>query len=128
MIEGIEGEIHGCSFALQALPAMSQSMRAGIVIANRLGSASACYSVGAVTFFVRVCDLNAIETIPLWIECVSARSNGRRRGGLAATRDRERRNRGAGAERSETKEGKIDDPARGRSQGLVCTGNATARA
>src|SRR5271157_6223902 len=29
MIEGIEGEIHGRSFALQALPVMSQSMRAG---------------------------------------------------------------------------------------------------
>src|SRR5208283_1365678 len=44
MIEGIEGEIHGRSFALQALTVMSQSMHAGIVIANRLGSTSAGYS------------------------------------------------------------------------------------
>ena len=45
MIEWIEGEIHARSFALQALPVMSQSMRAGIVIANHLGSTSACSSV-----------------------------------------------------------------------------------
>ena len=38
MIQGIEGEIHRRSFALQALTVMSQSMRAGIVIANHLGS------------------------------------------------------------------------------------------
>src|SRR5208283_539216 len=45
MIEGIEGEIHRRSFALQTLPVMSQSMHADIVIANHLGSTSACYSV-----------------------------------------------------------------------------------
>jgi len=38
MIEGIESEIHRRSFALQTLPVLSQSMRAGIVIANHLGS------------------------------------------------------------------------------------------
>src|SRR5271166_1070535 len=44
VIEGIEGESHRRSFALQALPVMSQSMRAAIVIANHLGSTSAGYS------------------------------------------------------------------------------------
>jgi hypothetical protein len=45
VIQGIEGEIHRRSFALQALHVLSQSMHAGIVIANHLGSASAGYSV-----------------------------------------------------------------------------------
>jgi hypothetical protein len=81
---------------------MSQSMRAGIVIANYLGSTSAAYSVVAETFFVRVCDMNVIETIPIWIECMSTMSNGIRCCGCAAaTADREWRNRDTGAERSE---------------------------
>jgi hypothetical protein len=65
--------------------------------------------VVAETFFVRVCDLNAIETIPLWIECMSERSNETCRccGRAAATADREWRNRDTDKEQSETIEGKM---------------------
>jgi hypothetical protein len=38
MLEGIESEIHRRFFALQTLFVLSQSMHAGIVIANHLGS------------------------------------------------------------------------------------------
>src|SRR5208283_4379958 len=50
---------------------------------------------------------NAIETIPLRIECKNARSNGRRRCGLAATRDRERGDTGAEAEQSERRKARL---------------------
>ena len=77
---------------------MSRSMHDGIghrqpsrEYISVLQRATACSSVVAPTFFVGVCELNAIETIPLSIECMGVRSNVYGR------------NRDIGAEQSETK-------------------------
>src|ERR1700676_2316912 len=89
---------------------------------TRTSQATQEYSRGlqrrSMQFFLRVCELNANETIAFLIECASARSNAMRRcrrsAATAHRRERTPRMSDAGAERSETAEGKIEEPARGR--------------
>jgi hypothetical protein len=75
-----------------------------------------------VNFFMSVCELSANKTIPLSIECMSARSNVNTMlwtyGGDSRS---QMGNRDAGAERSETAEGKIKGSVPLVPEKRVCT-------
>src|SRR5437667_3587879 len=130
MIERIEDEIHRRTLAVSALTVMLQSMRDAIVHANQCRRRGAYFSVERLDFFPIGCELNAIETTPLSIECMSVWSNGIQRcERAAATADRkwsiavEQDN---GAERSETAEGKMEESVLLVPEKRVCTRFETA--